>query len=97
MPSRRNLYFTVIEKIQLTPQGNDREKYANVLQSQRAGMVEAGTGAAPNGPREPRSFRASFWRRVCRVPPVNEAGHLPLLLIVTAECALRSRLRGKLS
>jgi hypothetical protein len=57
MPSRRNLYFTVIEKIQLTPQGNDREKYANVLQSQRAGMVEAGTGAAPNGPREPRSER----------------------------------------
>jgi hypothetical protein len=59
MPSRRNLYFTVIEKIQMTPQGNDREKYANVLQLQRAGMVEAGTGAAPNGPREPRSFRAS--------------------------------------
>jgi hypothetical protein len=93
MPGDRNLYFTVIEKIQLTPQGNDREKYANVLQLQRAGMVEAGTGAAPNGPREPRSLRAGYWRGVCREPPVNEAGHLPLVHIVTAECALRSRLR----
>jgi hypothetical protein len=60
MSSGRNLYFMVIEKIQLTPQGNDREKYANVLQLQRAGLVEAGTGAAPNGPREPRPERISL-------------------------------------
>ena len=44
----------------MTPQGNDREKYANVLQLQRAGMVEAGTGAAPNGPREPQPERISL-------------------------------------
>jgi hypothetical protein len=60
MSSGRNLYFTLIEKIQLIPQGNDREKYANVLQLQRAGLVEAGTGAAPNGPREPQLERISL-------------------------------------